>query len=113
MNDVIWKSRKELADQMLSDHSDKVPVILAPFSSSSNIFKLTQSKFLVPRQFTFHDFIFVIRKKLRLSPKESLFIMVNSSIFPNMSRSMHSIYNENKSKDKFLYIFFSSEPVWG
>ena len=113
MNSVIWKSRKEFADKMLSDYPDKVPVILAPFNSSSNSYNLPQSKFLVPRQFTFHDFIFVVRKKLRLSPKESLFLMVNTSIFPNMSRSMHSIYDENKSTDNFLYIFFSSEPVWG
>ena len=104
MNQSSWKSRKNLASRMLVEHPDKIPALLIPLNPSANYNKLPQNKFLVPKQYSFHDFVFVIRKKLRLffmqtftrlSPEDSLFLMVNKSI------------------DNFLYIFYSSEPAWG
>lgn len=113
MNESTYNSRKAQTSKMLIEHPDKIPVIIVPFNSSSNSYKLPQSKFLVPKQYTFHDLIFVLRKKLRLSSKESLFISIGDTSFPNLSRSMHSIYIESKSDDGFLYVQYSSEPVWG
>lgn len=107
------QNRKQESDKLLANYSDKLPIILEPYSSSGNRYLIKQNKFLVPKLYTFHEFIFLIRKKLTLLKSESLFITIGNSYFPALNRSLVSIYNEYKDSDGFLYVFYSSEATWG
>lgn len=108
-----FSSRKEESSKLLSNYPDKVPIIVESQSSGKNEYKLDQNRFLVPKLYTFHEFIFHIRRRLILKNSDSLFMTVAENYFPAMNRTLSSIYNEYQDADGFLYITFSSQPVWG
>ena len=108
-----FASRKEESRKLLISYPDKIPLILEPYETSNNAYKLEQSRFLIPKLYTFHEFIFHIRKRLTLKNSESLFLTVAGNHFPSMSRTISSIYNEYQDADGFLYLSYSSQPVWG
>ena len=107
------EERKMQCEQLLKEYQDKIPIVLEPNESSKNGYIISQNKFLVPKLYTFHELVFLIRKKLKLNQSESLFITVGDSSFPSMNKSLNSIYNEYKSPDGFLYVYYSSEAIWG
>ena len=107
------QDRKEESEKLLISHPEKIPVIVEPHNSSSNSYHIKQNKFLVPRLYTFHEFIYLLRKKLLLPRSEALYITVAYTNFPSLSRNMNSIYSEYKDSDGFLYVCYSSEAIWG
>lgn len=108
-----FATRKEESRKLLDSHPDKIPIIIEPQVSGSNGFKLEQNKFLVPKMYTFHEFVFHIRKRLLLKNSESLFLTVAGNNFPAMNRTLNSVYAEYQDADGFLYVSYSSQPVWG
>ena len=66
------------------------------------------------KDLTVGQFIYVIRKKIKLSPDKAIFVYVNS-VLPASSASMHEIHAVYKDDDGFLYLTYSGENsfyVW-
>lgn len=81
--------------------------------------ELVKCKFLVPKDLTVAQFIYVIRKRLNLSYEKSIIIYFKNSddkliIYPN-SHTLEDVYNETGSinVDKFLYAFYIGENTFG
>jgi len=49
---------------------------------------------------------------MKLDPSQSLFLMTNSKIL-NHNKPISDTYEENKSEDGFLYIYYTSENTFG
>ncbi len=47
--------------------------------------------------------MYVIRKRIKLSPEKAIFIFVND-VLPPTAALMTTIYDEHKDSDGFLYI---------
>lgn len=107
------KERQSEFERIINNHPNKIPVIVQPAKNSKNTLKITQNKFLVPKMFTFHEFLFQVRKRLGLQSHESLYVVVAGYHFPSLDRTMSSVYLDYKDEDGFLYVNFSSEAVWG
>jgi hypothetical protein len=58
----------------------------------SDIATIDKKKYLVPADLTVGQFVYVIRKRIKLSPEKAIF----------------SIYEEHKDEDGFLYITYGS-----
>ena len=58
------------------------------------------------------QFLYVVRKRLRLAPEKAIFLFVGNSIAPSTS-SINDIYNYNQDADGFLYITYGLENVFG
>ena len=58
------------------------------------------------------QFVYVIRKRIKLSPEKAIFIFVNN-VLPPTAALMSSIYEEHKDEDGFLYIVYSGENTFG
>ena len=56
--------------------------------------------------------MYVIRRRIKLSPEESIYLFVNNKI-PTTSSLLSHIYEFNKSPDGFLYIIYSGESTFG
>lgn len=56
--------------------------------------------------------MYVIRKRIKLSPEKAIFIFVNN-VLPPTAALMSSIYDEHKDDDGFLYIAYSGENTFG
>jgi GABA(A) receptor-associated protein len=104
------EQRKIEADRILQKYPDRIPVIVEPTAGC----KLTidKYKYLVPADLTIGQFIFVIRKRLKMQAEKALFLFVGGSI-PASSASMATAYDAYKSKDGFLKIRFAEENVFG
>ncbi|VDM30610.1 unnamed protein product [Hydatigera taeniaeformis] len=88
-----------------------VPVIVEK-SPRANVPNLDKNKFLVPIDLTVGQFYYLIRKRIELKPEQALFFFVDNSI-PPTSATMGALYEEYRDSDKFLYIAYSDESVYG
>lgn len=91
-------------------YPDRLPVIceVAP----NQTINLDKNKYLVPIDLTVGQFLYVIRKRLKLTPEQAIFVFVNNTLPPTSSLMSH-LYNENRDEDGFLYTVVSAESTFG
>jgi hypothetical protein len=75
----------------------------------SDIATIDKKKYLVPADLTVGQFVYVIRKRIKLSPEKAIFIFVDE-VLPPTAALMSSIYEEHKDEDGFLYITYVAPP---
>ena len=56
--------------------------------------------------------MYVIRKRMNLSPEKSLYLFVNNKMVP-CSKLLGTIYEEEKDEDGFLYVNYGGESTFG
>jgi GABA(A) receptor-associated protein len=103
--------RKSEASRIREKYPDRIPVIVER-SKNSNISDIDKKKYLVPKDLTIGQFVFVIRKRIKISPEEAIFIFINNTL-PPTSSVLSEIYEEHKNEDGFLYINYSGESTFG
>ena len=99
-------------DKVIKRYPDTVPVIIKKKETEKCLPDLPNNKCLIPRKFTIGDFIWLLRKKLKLESHKGIFIFVNGILPPN-NALMETLYNEHKDPDSFLYITYCSESIFG
>lgn len=124
--------RREEGERIRKKYPDRVPVIktfFKPFcfiflnvlhffqiivekAPKSRISDLDKRKYLVPNDLTVGQFYFLIRKRIQLRAEDALFFFVNNQI-PPTSATIGALYQEHADEDKFLYIAYSDESVYG
>lgn len=98
-------------DEILRKYPDRVPIYVNK-KEGSNVEDIAKHKYLVPRDMTMGNFIYVLRKNISLKSSQALFVFVDNLIVSN-SEMMGEIYNRHKNEDKFLYVIYSSESTFG
>ena len=68
---------------------------------------------MVPADLTVGQFVYVIRKRIKLSPEKAIFIFVSNNVLPPTASLMSAVYEEHKDDDGFLYITYSGENTFG
>ena len=100
-------------DRILRKFPNKVPVFLIRDKSTSSLLPIiSKSKFLVPSFFSIAEFIYSIRKWVKLRPEQAIFIYIGHYI-PASHLTMEEVYAHHKSKDGLLRITYSSENTFG
>eukprot|EP01135_Chromosphaera_perkinsii_P005646 Nk52_evm17s356 gene=Nk52_evmTU17s356 len=107
----LYEKRKAEAARIRSKYPDRIPVIVEK-AEKSDITEIDKKKYLVPMDLTVGQFVYVIRKRIKLSPEKAIFIFVNN-VLPPTSASMATIYEEQKDEDGFLYVTYSGENTFG
>ncbi|ONI06646.1 hypothetical protein PRUPE_5G072400 [Prunus persica] len=69
-------------------------------------------QYLVPADLTVGQFVYVIRKRIKLSAEKAIFIFVDN-VLPPTGAIMSAIYEEKKDEDGFLYVTYSGENTFG
>ena len=107
------EKRKAEAEKIREKWPDRVPCIVERADSSrNNIPSIDKKKYLVPESMTFGQFIHVIRKRIKLTPEQAIFLYVNN-VLPPSSMTMGQIYAEHKGEDLFLTMIYASESSFG
>ena len=73
---------------------------------------IDKHKYLVPNDISVGQFVYIIRKRVKLTPEKAIFIFIND-VLPPTSTLMGDIYNEHKNEDGFLYITYAGENTFG
>ena len=66
----------------------------------------------MPADLTVGQFIYVIRKRIKLPPERAIFIFVDN-VIPPTAALMSTVYEVRKDEDGFLYITYSGENTFG
>jgi GABA(A) receptor-associated protein len=97
---------------MRQKHSDRIPVIVEN-SFIKTTAELDKHKYLVPMDLTVGQFMYVIRKRLKLDSSTTIYFIINGYI-PSIGSIMKEVYESYKDKDDgFLYILVKDENVFG
>ena len=78
----------------------------------SDIPDIDKKKYLVPQDLTVGQFVYVVRKRIKLSPEKAIFIFINN-VLPPTAALMSKIYQDHKDEDGFLYVQYSGENTFG
>lgn len=108
-----FEERSQESFRVTEKYPDRVPVICEKSKIASyDCPDIDKKKYLVPKDLTIGQFIYVIKKRLKLSNDKALFLFVNNSIAPS-AESMNILYRRHKDIDNFLYVTYSLENVFG
>lgn len=105
------EERKRLSDQVLSQYSERVPILVDKIHKSP-LPNLVKNKFLVPSYITIGEFLHQIRNSISLGADQGLILFINEMI-PPTSSIIGVIYEKYKNEDGFLYIAYTGENVFG
>lgn len=105
------EKRQSESLRIRSKYPDRIPVIVER-ANKSDIPEIDKRKFLVPADLTVGQFVYVIRKRIKLAPETAIFLFINGSL-PATSSLMSQLYKEHKDSDGFIYILYSGESTFG
>ena len=114
MNEFKKKNLSERSQEsstIMIKYPGKIPVIVFP--ASSNLPKLDKNKFLVSKDLTVGQFLYIIRKRIKLEATKALFMFTEKDTIPVTHDSISTIYSSYKNEDGFLYFKISSENTFG
>ncbi|KAL9296966.1 hypothetical protein ACSQ67_022862 [Phaseolus vulgaris] len=86
--------RQAEAARIREKYPDRIPVIVER-AEKSDVPEIDKKKYLVPADLTVGQFVYVVRKRIKLTAM------------------MSAIYEENKDEDGFLYMTYSGENTFG
>nr|DAD47811.1 TPA_asm: hypothetical protein HUJ06_017748 [Nelumbo nucifera] len=105
------EKRRAEAARIREKYPDRIPVIVEK-AERSDIPNIDKKKYLVPADLTVGQFVYVIRKRIKLSAEKAIFIFVDN-VLPPTGAIMSTIYDEKKDEDGFLYVTYSGENTFG
>jgi GABA(A) receptor-associated protein len=110
-NKKSYEERIEESNKIIKKYPDRIPIVVEK-SKKSNVQNIDKNKYLVPNDMTLSQFLYIIRKRIKLETSEALFFFINNTICNN-TLLLSEVYNKFKDKDGFLYIEYSTENTFG
>jgi GABA(A) receptor-associated protein len=104
--------RKTQTINVIKKYPDRIPIICEKNKKSNKTVDIDKNKYLVPYDFTVGQFMYVIRRRLELSPEIGLYFFING-IIPATCSPISYVYENNKDEDGYLYITYSMENTFG
>ncbi len=108
-----FEKRKEEADRILAKYPQRIPVICEKDARSKDIPNIDRQKYLVPDDLSVANFIYVIRKRIKISPDKNIYLFVNNKVLPASAQFISTLYEKYKDEDGFLYITYAGESTFG
>jgi GABA(A) receptor-associated protein len=105
------EQRQLEANSVLKKYPDRVPLIVQRAPRSS-ITELEVCKFLVPREVTVAQFIWILRQRLKLDSHKAVYLFVQRTL-PQSSALLGFLYDQCHDQDGFLYAMYSGESTFG
>jgi len=101
------------AQRIMKKYPSRVPVICER-AINSDVAEIDKKKYLVPNDLTIGQFVFVIRKRIKLNPAQAIFLFIGDKcVIPPTAQLMSIVYDEHRDKDGYLYIKYSGENTFG
>tara|TARA_B110000211_G_C13977063_1_gene507656 strand:- start:220 stop:600 length:381 start_codon:yes stop_codon:yes gene_type:complete len=105
------ETRKYEGQRVKDKFPDRIPIIVEQERDTLKVL-LDKRKYLVPLDMTVGQFMYVIRKRLKLEPQKALYMFFNGGLSP-VSAKLETLYNEHKDTDHFLYCVIGAEKTFG
>ena len=110
-NKYTIEERQQETSRIKDKYPDRIPIIIEK-SANSQVPDISKNKYLVPKEITIGQFIYIIRKRIKLSQDKAIFLFLGDSI-PATSAVISELYDEYKDEDDFLYFNYAGEATFG
>ena len=95
-------------------HPDKVPVYIKVAGGEQDVPDLDRHYYLIERDMTIGQVVYIIRKRIKISSKHAIFVFVDNGILPPTSALINDVYSEHKDPvDALLYVTYRAEKTFG
>jgi len=106
-----FEERLSESSKIIDKYPDRIPIIVEK-SKGCKLKDIDKNKYLVPNDMILSQFIYTIRKRIKLESSQALFFFIDNHV-PTNSSPIGELYNLYKDKDGFLYITYTSENTFG
>ena len=106
------EQRSTESGRILQKYPDKIPIICEKYYRDTSDLKIDKSKYLTNSDMTMGQFLYVIRKRININSKQSLFMFCDNVLIPG-NMLLREAYDKHKDEDGFLYLHFSLENTFG
>ena len=125
LNDNLKPARKGFRDnfpflkrldestRIREKYPERIPIICEKWGNDDDVPDIDRKKYLVPNDLSIANFMYVIRKRLKLSSDKGIYLFVNDHVMPTTSALLSQYYEDYKDDDGFLYISYSGESTFG
>ena len=103
--------RKNTSERLINKYPDRCPILLDKMNGSIGSVP-AKCKYLVPRTLTIGQFMYVIRKHIKLKSSQAFFLFIKETI-PPVTALVGDIFEKSKDIDGFLYVVFTTENAFG
>ncbi len=110
-NNNDYNKRLAESTNIMQKYKDRIPIIVEKYKQS-DLPNIDKSKYLVPRDMNLGQFIYIIRKRIKLESHQALFVTING-VLCSSSTIVSELYENNKDEDGFLYMIYTSENTFG
>ena len=109
---VPFDERKLKASIILKQHPDRIPIVVECSEELQSVHPLKKNKFIVPHELNLAQFMFVIRKHMKLEPTHAIFVFINNKLHPTTT-VIGELYATQKDEDGFMYLSVFQESTFG
>ena len=107
---VSLEDRTRESKKIIKKYPTKIPIICE--NNGKSLPDIDKKKFLVPKELSLAQFMYIIRKRINVSPDKSIFLMINNNLIPS-AKLISEIYQEHSDEDGFLYVYYDGESTFG
>ena len=108
------EKRIQESSKIMTKYPDRIPIICEKnYNEKNDIPQIDKTKFLVPQDLSVGQFIYVIRRRLKLPPEKALFLFLGKRSIAPTTEIVGNLYERYKDEDGFLYTFYSGENAFG
>ena len=100
------------AHELIKKYPGRIPLIALRHASCPPEIKTERTRYLIPRDIQFGCIHEVIRRRIHLDARQSLFLFCKNSLLP-LNQNVCQIYDKYANEDGFLYVYYSLENTFG
>lgn len=101
------------AARVMAKYPEKVPVVVIRANGArASMPELKKWKYVVPRDLTMGQFMYLLRRHMTLPPEEALFLFVGNMLVPGSERIV-DVWSRYRSEDGALHVVYSGESAFG
>ena len=105
------EERSNESKKIMNRYPERIPIIVEK-AKGCRLANISKNKYLAPKDMTMSQFLFMVRRRIKLEPSEAIFLMVNRTLVSG-SQPISKIYEDHKDSDGFLYMIYTSENTFG
>jgi len=105
------EKRIQESSRIRNKHPTRIPIIVCK-AKGCDLPDIDKQKYLVPKDMNIGQFVYVIRKRIKLESNQALFVLINNNLSTS-NKLLEDIYENNKDEDGFLYVTYCSENTFG
>ena len=97
---------------IMARYPTRVPVWIER-ARGETIPDVDRHKFLIERDMTMSQVIYIIRTRIKLSSEQAMFVFVGDGVLPATGDYIGSVYKDHAAPDGMLYIRYRIEKTFG